>query len=214
MRHLNALDKITSEIDTALRTLLVPKKRPFTRPTPNPTVVPTNLLTLQEKKHIAGLMRVNHAGEVCAQALYQGQALTAKSLVVREKMAQSAAEEVDHLAWCEERLSELGDKASVLNPLWYASSFLLGLIAGLAGDNISLGFVAETERQVGAHLTKHLGQIPEKDERTKAILMQMREDEAHHAQSAHVAGASELPDTIKYLMAKTAKLMTTSSYYL
>ncbi|BCA93956.1 2-nonaprenyl-3-methyl-6-methoxy-1,4-benzoquinol hydroxylase [Legionella antarctica] len=171
-------------------------------------------LSSSAKKHIAGLMRVNHAGEVCAQALYQGQALTAQLTHIKQQMVQAAAEETDHLAWCEERLVELGSKPSVLNPIWYSGSLLLGALAGLAGDQISLGFVAETERQVTAHLQRHLQTIPIDDKKTKIILEKMQEDEEHHATLAVAAGAAELPYLIKQLMRVVSKLMTKSSYYL
>lgn len=142
-------------------------------------------------------MRVNHAGEVCAQALYRGQALTAKLVEVRAQMAEAAAEEIDHLAWCEERLRELDSRPTVLNPFWYLGSLMLGMAAGLAGDRWSLGFVAETERQVSQHLQKHLQKLPAQDNKTKLILERMHEDEAYHADMAMAAGAAELPDFIK-----------------
>lgn len=159
-------------------------------------------------------MRVNHAGEVCAQALYQGQALTATLKHIKKQMTQAAAEEVDHLAWCETRLSQLGSKPSLFNPFWYAGSIVLGAAAGLAGDKISLGFVAETERQVAHHLQEHLRAIPGSDQKTKAILEGMLEDELHHADTAVHAGAVELPYLIKQLMHAVSRLMTKSSYYL
>ncbi|AHE68416.1 2-polyprenyl-3-methyl-6-methoxy-1,4-benzoquinone monooxygenase [Legionella oakridgensis] len=213
MRHLSFLDHVICELDTAVRTLLVPKQRTARRPSPGQEF-PERSLSAQEKQHIAGLMRVNHTGEVCAQALYQGQALTAKLTEVKVQMAEAAEEEVDHLAWCEQRLNELNSQVSLLNPLWYSGSLMLGMIAGLAGDRWSLGFVAETERQVTAHLEKHLGNLPAQDDKTKAILAQMQVDEAHHAQVARDAGALELPFWIKQLMSGVSKLMTKSSYYI
>jgi ubiquinone biosynthesis monooxygenase Coq7 len=159
-------------------------------------------------------MRVNHAGEVCAQALYQGQALTAELTHIKEQMNQSAAEEIDHLAWCEERLDELGAKTSLLNPIWYGGSLLLGALAGLAGDKISLGFVAETERQVTSHLKKHLEHLPAEDKKTIAILERMQADEEHHANLAIQAGASTLPLVVTKMMSAISKLMTKSSYYI
>lgn len=213
MRPLSLLDKCLCEIDTALRTLLIPPKRQSDRKNPAQDVHESSL-SLAEKQHVAGLMRVNHAGEVCAQALYQGQALTAKLTTIKEQMTTAAAEEVEHLAWCEQRLRELNSQPSVLNPFWYASSFLLGAFAGLAGDRWSLGFVAETEHQVTAHLQKHLTNLPPQDIKTKAILTQMQEDESHHAQVAHAAGAAELPAFVKQLMQTVSAVMTKSSYYL
>ena len=171
-------------------------------------------LTLKEKKHVAGLMRVNHAGEVCAQALYQGQAITAQLTTVRAQMTIAATEELEHLAWCEQRLTELGSRPSVLNPLWYSGSFLLGAVAGLLGDRFSLGFVAETERQVTHHLEQHQRHIPPQDKKTMAILSQMQDDEQHHAETALAAGGIELPFLIKQLMHSTSKLLTKSSYYI
>jgi ubiquinone biosynthesis monooxygenase Coq7 len=158
-------------------------------------------------------MRVNHAGEVCAQALYKGQALTAQLQHIKKQMNQAALDEIDHLAWCEERLIELGSKPSIFNPLWYSGALVLGALAGLAGDGISLGFVAETERQVSAHLQKHLNQIPERDEKTKAIIKMMQIDEEHHATVAKEAGGVELPFFIQQLMSVVSKIMTKSSYY-
>ncbi|MCL9683154.1 2-polyprenyl-3-methyl-6-methoxy-1,4-benzoquinone monooxygenase [Legionella maioricensis] len=213
MRTISFLDTLITEVDSALRTLVPPLKRIPVRHSPAHELADYPLSS-SAKKHIAGLMRVNHAGEVCAQALYQGQALTAQLSHVKQQMAQAAAEEIDHLAWCEERLAELGSKPSVLNPIWYSGSLILGALAGLAGDKISLGFVAETERQVTAHLQRHLQGIPVDDKKTKAILERMQEDEEHHAALAIKAGAAELPHLIKQLMNVVSKLMTKSSYHL
>lgn len=207
------LDRFLCEIDNGLRTLFPPADRVSSRITPAFTI-PEETLSPQEKKHIAGLMRINHAGEVCAQALYQGQALTAKLHHVRQQMQEAASEETDHLAWCEKRLAELGEKSSMLNPFWYLNSLLLGALAGLAGDKISLGFVVETEVQVTAHLKRHLTLLPKQDKKTKAILERMQEDEEHHAAMAIQAGAAPLPSFIKTLMHLSAKLMIKSSYYL
>ncbi len=206
------MDEAISQFDTILRTLFIPSHRAPARENPGDPY-PSTDLTSDQKRHIAGLMRVNHAGEVCAQALYQGQALTAKLNHVREQMAKAAEEEVDHLAWCEQRLSELDSQPSVLNPVWYGGSLLIGMVAGLAGDQWSLGFVAETERQVSAHIERHLRQIPVEDERTMAILAQMHEDETQHAHAAKRAGAAELPWFVKQFMSYVSKLMTRSSYY-
>jgi len=171
-------------------------------------------LTAEEQDHIARLMRINHTGEVCAQGLYQGQALTAQLPEVRDSMEQAAAEENDHLAWCENRIKELGNRKSLLNPLWYAGSFTMGATAGLAGDKWSLGFVAETEHQVCAHLDDHLGQVPLHDRKSRAILEQMKVDEARHATTALEGGGVKLPAPIKLAMKLTAKSMTKSVYWL
>ncbi len=213
MRTISFLDTLITQVDSALRTLLPPAQRIPVRHSPAHEIA-EHSLSSSAKKHIAGLMRVNHAGEVCAQALYQGQALTAQLTHIKQQMAQAAAEETDHLAWCEERLAELGSKPSLLNPIWYSGSLILGALAGLAGDKISLGFVAETERQVTAHLQRHLQTLPIDDKKTKAILERMQEDEEHHAILAVDAGALELPYPIKQLMNMVSKLMTQSSYYL
>lgn len=212
MHKANALDNLISEVDNALRTLFPPLKRSNSRPSPA-TNLAEQPLSAQEKKYVAGLMRVNHAGEVCAQALYQGQALTAQLTHIKKQMSDAAAEEIDHLAWCEERLHELGSKPSILNPIWYGGSILLGALAGFAGDKVSLGFVAETERQVSAHLHRHLKKIPAQDKKSQAILTKMQEDEEHHATAAVEAGAIELPYVVKQLMHIVSKLMTKSSYY-
>lgn len=171
-------------------------------------------LTEHKRKHVAGLMRINHTGEVCAQALYKGQALTAKSEKVRKNMEQAANEEVDHLVWCEERLKELDDHVSYLNPMWYALSFSLGAIAGALGDSWSLGFVKETEDQVCKHLDEHLDQVPLNDQATRSVLLQMREDEAKHAHMAKHEGARELPENAKGAMTLMSKIMTKTTYYI
>lgn len=212
MRIPSLLDVLITEVDSALRTLRPPQKRVPTRSSPAQHIQDSQL-SLKDKKHIAGLMRVNHAGEVCAQALYQGQALTAQLTHIKAQMHQAAVEETDHLAWCEERLSELDSKPSRLNPLWYCGSIFLGALAGMAGDKISLGFVAETERQVSAHLQSHLQRIPGEDKKSQAILQQMQEDEEQHAAQAVDAGAAELPYPIKQLMNTVSKIMTKTSYY-
>lgn len=207
------IDKFISHADNMLKTLLPPTHRGAQRPTPGRSH-PKVPLTSKDKKHVAGLMRVNHSGEVAAQALYLGQALTAKLPNIRDKMDQAAIEEIDHLAWCEERLSELNANVSVFNPIWYSLSFSLGAVAGLIGDNWSLGFVAETERQVTQHLQSHIKQLPPDDKKTHAILEQMAIDETEHATNAMHAGGNELPFFIKVLMQYMSKIMTNSSYYL
>ena len=167
-----------------------------------------------EKNHSAGLMRVNHSGEVCAQALYLGQSLTAEYKETRDKMKQAADEEMDHLAWCNRRLNELEDSPSVLNPLWYAMSFSIGALTGLTGDKWSLGVVEETEKQVVSHLDSHLNKISDKDIKTKTVIRKMREDEDSHAKQAKEFGASELPNEVKTGMSWIARLMTSTSYYI
>ena len=167
-----------------------------------------------EKNHSAGLMRVNHSGEVCAQALYRGQALTAKLVDTKDKMEQAASEELDHLSWCNKRLEELDSKPSLLNPIWYCMSFSIGAIAGLVGDKWSLGFVHETEEQVVKHLDSHLDKLSDKDLKTRSVIEQMRIDEEQHSQDALEAGAEILPNEIKELMSKVAKVMTDSSYHI
>lgn len=213
MRITRFIDQVISELDNALRTINPPQKRSASRASPA-EAIGDNLLNQQQKKHCAGLMRVNHAGEVCAQALYQGQALTAQLTHIKKQMTEAALEETDHLAWCEQRLYELGSKPSRLNLVWYSGSIVLGALAGLAGDKISLGFVAETERQVSVHLQNHLNTLPQEDKKTLAIIKQMQVDEEHHAHTALEAGGVELPQIIKQLMTLISKIMTKSSYYI
>ena len=211
MRQFSLVDQVLCHVDVALRTILPPKQRSCHRANPGDAEI-MPFLNPDEQRHVAGLMRVNHAGEVCAQALYQGQGLTAQLTQVKQQMVDAAAEEIDHLAWCEQRLSELNSQPSKLNAFWYGGSFLLGALAGLAGDKWSLGFVAETERQVSAHLQRHLQNIPAHDMKTRAILTQMDKDEVHHATVAQKAGAAELPVVVKRLMHCVSKLLTQSSY--
>lgn len=213
MRDLSLLEQLVCGFDTALRTIFVPRSRTSKRLNPG-NVCNESEMSDNERRHVAGLMRVNHAGEVCAQALYQGQALTARLNEVKQQMSLSAEEEIDHLAWCEERLRDLNSQTSILNILWYTGSFVLGAVAGLAGDRFSLGFVAETERQVTAHLQCHLNGLPPQDEKTKIILSKMQEDETHHAEVAMKAGAVELPFFIKWMMNATSMLLTRGSYYI
>jgi 3-demethoxyubiquinol 3-hydroxylase len=210
-RRFSPIDQILISADHALRTLF---GRPQTTERPNPAEgIMEADLTEEQRRHVARLMRINHTGEVCAQALYQGQALTAKLPDTRKRMERSAKEENDHLAWCASRLEDLGDRKSLLNPLWYAGSFAMGAAAGLAGDKWSLGFVVETERQVEDHLDEHLEQIPITDEKSRTILEQMKADEVHHAQLAHAAGGAELPAPIRMAMRMTSKVMTRSVYW-
>ncbi len=176
--------------------------------------LPECSLSDQERQHSAGLMRVNHVGEVCAQALYEAQATFAKSEVTRQQFKQAGKGEVDHLAWTAERLRELGSHTSLLNPLWYAGSYALGALAAKLGDSTSLGFVVETERQVEAHLNSHLENLPAQDQRSRAIVIQMRDDEIAHAAAAKHLGATELPAPVKGVMRVMAKVMTSTAYHL
>ncbi|RLQ21156.1 2-polyprenyl-3-methyl-6-methoxy-1,4-benzoquinone monooxygenase [Seongchinamella sediminis] len=209
-RRLSLLDRFISEADSVMRTIT---NRGHSAGRPSPAQGHSESeLSEPERKHVAGLMRVNHTGEVCAQALYQGQALTARLPRVREEMRQAADEEIDHLVWCEQRLRELDSTASVLNPLWYGTSFALGAIAGAIGDDISLGFVAATEERVCNHLKDHLKQLPEDDRKSRLILQQMLEDEERHGSSALEAGGKDFPDPVKDAMTRVSRVMTGSSY--
>jgi ubiquinone biosynthesis monooxygenase Coq7 len=205
------MDRILAAADSALRTLFA--KPHATRACP---VVPADETKLQphEKREAAALMRVNHVGEVCAQALYTAQALATGNPDLRRHFEKAADEETDHLAWTAERLKELGDRPSFLNPLWYAGAFGMGLIAARFGDRVSLGFVVETERQVEQHLQGHLERLPAQDHASRAIVAQMKEDEAAHAASALDAGGLELPAPVKGLMRAAAKVMTTTAHYI
>jgi 3-demethoxyubiquinol 3-hydroxylase len=212
-----SLDTIISAADRALRALLAPPVA--ARPVPAPFPAGSRdaqkadaSLTAEEKRESAALMRVNHAGEVAAQALYHAQALFARDPEVRHFMLQAAREETDHLAWCESRLKELGSQPSVLNPLWYAGSFGIGALAAFLGDRASLGFVAETERQVEGHLKSHLDRLPDADARSRAIVEAMRHDEVGHGQQAQSAGGAHLPGPIRELMRQTARVMTHTAY--
>lgn len=211
-RQYSPFDQFIHGLDQALRTTLGPAPEPSR---PNPAAAHAEAeLTAAERELAGRLMRVNHAGEISAQALYQGQALSARLPTVRDKMEQAATEENDHLAWTEERIRELGTHTSVLAPLWYAGSFALGALAGIAGDKWSLGFVAETEHQVIRHLDSHLARLPEQDVKSRTILEQMRTDEARHATTALAAGGATLPEPIRQLMALTSKTMTSTAYWL
>tara|TARA_R110000824_G_scaffold336_11_gene2451 strand:- start:108684 stop:109328 length:645 start_codon:yes stop_codon:yes gene_type:complete len=206
------LDDLIGHFDQALKTL-VPGSVTARRESPAKGKTEQELETAQQK-HSAGLMRINHTGEVCAQALYQGQALTAKLPELKDQMQAAANEEIDHLSWCEDRLSELNSSPSFLNPLWYAMSYGLGAAAGLAGDKWSLGFVAETEHQVCEHINEHLQELPEQDAKSKAILEKMLIDEAQHATMAESAGASELPLPVKKVMTLMSQVMKKTAYRL
>ncbi|AGG32730.1 2-nonaprenyl-3-methyl-6-methoxy-1,4-benzoquinol hydroxylase [beta proteobacterium CB] len=204
------IDRFIIEFDTALRSVVGGAHA--RRPTPGSDKQSTTLLDAKEREHAAGLMRVNHVGEVCAQALYQSQKLVARNPEIRQMLDHSGQEEMDHLAWCETRLQELGSHTSYLNPIWYAGSFAIGLAAGLAGDKWSLGFVAETEKQVEDHLESHLEKLPVEDDRSRAIVDQMRIDEIEHGQAAISAGGATLPEPIQKLMQVMSKVMTTTAY--
>ena len=204
------IDGFIIEFDRALRSIV--GATPMRRSVPESSTMSDVELSVEEKKHAAGLMRVNHVGEVCAQALYQSQKLHAKSDDLKNKVEHAAIEEEDHLAWCERRLEELDSRPSLLNPIWYAGSFVLGSIAGLAGDKISLGFVAETEKQVEHHLDDHLKELPSNDHRSRAIVAQMRADEIAHGQMAIQEGGVELPSAIQRIMKTMAKVMTVTAY--
>ncbi len=211
-RNYSRLDHLIISIDSALRMSsgeTVEAKRP------NPaTSVPDIVMDEANRQHAAGLMRINHAGEICAQALYAGQAATARNPEVQVEMQQAADEEIDHLSWCKERLDELESRPSLLAPLWYAGSFAIGAAAGLAGDGWSLGFLKETENQVEAHLANHITKLPAEDERSRAILDQMKIDEAKHAQMAEDSGAFDLPRPVRRLMKLTAGAMKAVAYKL
>ncbi|WP_298932901.1 2-polyprenyl-3-methyl-6-methoxy-1,4-benzoquinone monooxygenase [uncultured Ramlibacter sp.] len=205
------MDRFFGAADSALRTL-------FARPRASRAcpVLPADAteLTAPQRRHAGALMRVNHVGEVCAQALYTAQAATTGDPALRKHFEEAAREENDHLAWTRERLDELGARPSLLNPLWYAGAFGLGLLAGRLGDRVSLGFVVETERQVEAHLQSHLERLPAADHASRAIVAQMKDDEAAHARQAQDAGAIELPAPVRSLMRSAAKVMTTTAHYI
>jgi ubiquinone biosynthesis monooxygenase Coq7 len=209
-RRLSLLDKLISEADSVMKTV-TSRGNHANRPSPSKDHLDPELSESQ-RRHVAGLMRVNHTGEVCAQALYQGQALTAKLPTVREDMQQAAQEEVDHLVWCEERLRELDSHTSYLNPAWYGMSFALGALAGAISDKVSLGFVAATEERVCGHLRDHLKQLPEEDRKSQLILQQMLEDEQRHGEKALEAGGTDFPKPVKDAMSFVSRLMTRTSY--
>lgn len=204
------LDRFIVAFDKGLRTLFAPAQT--LRPVPG-EALPDVTLSDPERRDVASLMRVNHSGEICAQALYQGQALTARNAQARATLEQAAREETEHLAWTERRIEELGGRKSVLNPFWYAGSFAIGAAAGLLGDRWNLGFLAETERQVVDHLEGHLRRVPAEDSRSRAILEQMKDDEARHATSAFRHGASELPTPVRLAMRLASRVMTRTSYW-
>ncbi len=210
-RKYTFFDLFLGNIDRALKTITVKNLGYRSNPSGD---TQDGFMSQKDKKHSAGLMRVNHSGEISAQGLYQGQALTARDPKVAKKMQQSADEENDHLDWCSERLADLGSHTSYMNIAWYTGSLCIGLIAGLAGDKWSLGFVAETERQVVRHIDRHLASLPDGDNRSRKILYQMREDEGHHATVAIEQGAAELPALIKTVMKTVSKVMTQVAYWI
>ena len=205
------LDRLITVFDNSLRTLLAPARS--ARPHPDAAIDDAGLDDAQRALS-AALMRVNHTGEICAQALYQGQALTARNPSARVALEQAAAEETDHLAWTERRITELGGRLSALNPLFYAGSFAVGAMAGIAGDKWNLGFLAETERQVESHLDSHLGRLPEADVKSRAIVDQMKADEARHARTAVEHGGAELPQPLRQAMKLGSRVMTETSFHL
>jgi ubiquinone biosynthesis monooxygenase Coq7 len=209
-RVLSPVDRLIAAVDAGLRSC-------FARPTsarPTPGTPGATIADPGGRRHAAGLMRVNYAGEIAAQGLYHGQSLTARHPDTRTALDRAAREEGDHLAWCRDRLDELGSRPSLLNPLWYAGSVAIGAVAGLFGDRASLGFMAETERQVEGHLEDHLARLPADDARSRAIIEQMQADEVGHGQAATAAGAVPLPEPIPRLMRLTARCMTGTAYWL
>lgn len=204
------VDALIIALDNGLRTVFASAQS--ARPLPGKDLPDTDL-NATDKKHAASLMRVNHVGEVCAQALYQGQALTARNLTAKVALAKAAQEEVEHLAWCETRLTALGGRKSLLNPVWYAGSLAIGMTAGTLGDKWNLGFLAETERQVEAHLMTHMQALPEADTKSRAVVEQMRKDEARHAETAIAHGGTALPLPVQTAMRLMSKVMTKTAYW-
>jgi ubiquinone biosynthesis monooxygenase Coq7 len=209
MRQRGGLDALVESADRWLRT--VAGRHVALRDTPG-AQVPDAPLADTDRRHAAGLMRVNHTGEVCAQALYEGQALTARDPAIREDLHRAAQEEEDHLAWCRTRLAELDASTSVLNPVWYGLSFAMGAVTGLLGDRVSLGFVAATEEEVCHHLERHLDELPPEDERSRAVVRQMHADEMRHGTHALESGGAEFPAPVKRLMTLVSRFMTETSY--
>lgn len=204
------VDHLINTFDTALRTVFTEAKATRTHPDAS---IQEDAVSDKQKQKIIALMRINHVGEVCAQALYSGQAFTSRNPQVVKALAHAASEETDHLAWCESRIKALGGRKSFLNPMWYLGSFTIGAVAGAIGDKWNLGFLAETEQQVSAHLSNHLAQLPSEDKKTRAIIEQMHIDETSHAQEAVNLGAAELPASVKKAMKISSKIMTTTAYY-
>lgn len=208
---MNLIDRVITEFDQGLRTVLA--EAHTVRPFPDQGKAESDM-TPEEKRHAAALMRINHTGEVCAQALYNGQALTARNPATEEALREASQEETEHLAWCEKRIKELGSHKSLLNPLWYAGSFTLGAVAGALGDKWNLGFLAETEKQVGKHIEDHLQRLPAQDEKSRAVLEQMAIDEARHANTAIEHGGAPLPLPVKLAMKLSSKVMTKTVYWI
>ena len=206
-----SLDQFITTFDAGLRTVFASAQAARPRPDAD---LEESALDDASKRHAAALMRINHVGEICAQALYSGQAITSKNPQIVKALQHAAAEEIDHLAWCEARIKELGGRKSLLNPLWYAGSFTLGTVAGALGDRWNLGFLAETENQVATHLQSHLQQLSDEDIKTRTIVHQMQQDEAAHASEANALGASELPAPIKAGMKIASKIMTKTAFYI
>jgi ubiquinone biosynthesis monooxygenase Coq7 len=211
IRALSPLDRLLTGCERALEAIA--GSPPANRRSPAVDILESGMDD-NERRHAAGLMRINHTGEVCAQALYLGQAALAREIDNRQHLLHAAAEETDHLAWCAERLQQLDSRPSLLNPLWYAGSYAIGAAAALAGDPVSLGFVVETERQVEAHLAEHLEKLPPQDERSRAVLTQMQSDDIRHAQAAKTRGGIELPFPLPQLMHASSMLMKTVAYRL
>ena len=211
-RQYSKFDNIIMQIDAVLRDSSKSSEH-STREYPG-DLYPHSALNELEKRHVSGLMRINHAGEISAQALYKAQAMTAIDDELKDTMKQSAYEESSHLKWCERRLDELGGRTSYLSPIWYFGSFGIGVLAGCFGDKLNLGFIAETEYQVVKHLDSHLEQLPKNDERSRAILEQMRKDELHHAKTAETSGAKNLPKEVRFIMTLVSKIMTKTAYYI
>ena len=211
MNSTTPLDTLIIEFDKGLRTVFASARS--RRPSPDRDCAEA-ALPEREKKQAAALMRVNHSGEVCAQALYNGQALTARNAATQAALRQASEEETEHLAWCEKRIEQLGGHKSLLNPMWYAGSFALGTLAGALGDKWNLGFLAETEKQVGKHIDSHLARLPAQDEKSRAVLEQMKIDEARHATTALQSGGAELPLPVKLAMQLSSKIMTNTTYWI
>jgi ubiquinone biosynthesis monooxygenase Coq7 len=205
------IDDLIVEFDKGLRTLLAPART--SRPLPGKSLSETEMST-EEKRLAAALMRVNHSGEICAQALYQGQALTARKPEIQQALQEAASEETEHLNWCESRINDLGGRKSLLNPAWYTGSLAIGALAGTLGDKWNLGFLAETERQVVRHLEGHLERLPASDEKSRAVVEQMKEDEARHAATALEHGGADLPAPVKLAMKLSARMMTATTFRL
>jgi ubiquinone biosynthesis monooxygenase Coq7 len=211
-RQYTPMDKLLAGLNSALTTVARPANR-ATRPNPAADISESKL-TDKEIAHAAGLMRVNHAGEVAAQGLYQGHGAVSRDPEIADQMREAADEELDHLGWCEQRLDELGSRPSILSPIWYSGAFAIGAASGALGDRWSLGFVEETEHQVSEHLTGHLNTLPPSDQRSRAIVEQMRDEEEQHGANAKEAGAAQLPRPVKAMMRATAKIMTRAAYWM